>query len=277
MNPQELVNLTNHIIQRYYMNDTQPFLDHVDEKVLWYGPAKGQFISGRKAVFEAWANEKHSLRFTVGNIRLDYITSHPSYCEVMASFPVTTHFPDGQNIAVNQIIHTTWCERKLEGLPGKQPRMLVVHISNLYYNHESDNIYPVHFNEVYKGYVPISEVGQQLHFQGLDTSDLYIMSDSILWVDSISNGRHSVLHTRDEEYRIKDSVAELEKQYPDLLVRCHRCHLINPKHIDNIRRFTAVLDNGKELPIPEKKYTAFKKAVQELLNSINPSQEQESL
>ena len=112
MKTKVIVALTNDIVQRYYKNEIQPFLDHVDEKVLWYGPAKGQFLSGKQALLDAWAGERHSLSFSLGNVRLDHISSHNSYCEVMMSFPVTTHYPDGGSITMDQIIHITWCERK---------------------------------------------------------------------------------------------------------------------------------------------------------------------
>ena len=157
MKMNDMEDLTYDIVQKYYQNDIQPFLDIVDEKILWYGPAKGQFLSGRQAIIEAWANENHSLHFTLGNIRLDQISSHNSYCEVMMSFSVTTHFPDSNHITMDQIIHITWCERKING--KKVPRMLVVHISDLYHKHKADNIYPVHFNEIYPGYIPVVNTG----------------------------------------------------------------------------------------------------------------------
>ena len=78
MNAKEMVDLTNDIVQRYYKNDLQPFFDHVDERVLWYGPAKGQYLSGKIAILKAWAGEKHALTFTLGNIRLDHISGHSS-------------------------------------------------------------------------------------------------------------------------------------------------------------------------------------------------------
>ena len=265
MNKQEIVDLTKDIIRRYYQNDTKPFMDYIDEKILWYGPATGQFLSGKQAITDAWAGEAHSLTFSLGNMRLDHSSSHNSYCEVMASFPVTTHYPDGGMITMDQIIHITWCERKVKGIKEKQPRMLVIHISDLYQKHEADNIYPVHFNEIYKGYIPVSASGELIYFQGIDSFDLYLLPDTILWVDSISNGRHSVIHTDNAEYHVRSTTAALERDHPDFLIRCHRCHLVNLKHIECIRRFSVTLSNGKELPIPEKKYTTFKKAVHDRL------------
>lgn len=107
MNPKEMVALTNHIVEQYYKNDIKPFLDHLDENVIWFGPAKGQFLAGRQALLDAWSGERHSLTFSLGNVRLDYRSTHHSYCEVMMSFPVTTHFPDDTNITMDQIIHIT--------------------------------------------------------------------------------------------------------------------------------------------------------------------------
>ena len=261
MNKQKIVKLTNIIIQRYYQNDTKPFIDYVDERVLWYGPATGQFLSGKKAIMEAWANESNTLTFSLGNLRLDYISSHDSYCEVMASFPVTTNYPNGEMIKMDQIIHITWCERKIKDTNDKQPRMLVIHISDLYQKHTLDNIYPVHFNQVYRGYMPVSESGRRIYFQGKDSFALYLLPDTILWVESTNNGRSSIIHTNNAEYHVKATTVELEREHPDFLIRCHRCHLVNPKHIVCIKRFNVTLSDGKEIPIPEKKYTAFKKTV----------------
>ena len=261
MNAKEMVDLTKDIVQKYYQNDITPFLDHVDNKVLWYGPANGQFISGRQAILEAWADENHSLTFTLGNIRLDHISSNSSYCEVMMSFPVTTHYPEGENITFDQIIHITWCERKTEGV--KVPRMLVVHISDLYHKHEEDNIYPVHFNNIYQGYMPVTGAGngQRIYFRGNDAADLYLIPDTIIYAESINYGRHSMLYTTDGAFRTSTSTTTLENEHPDFLLRCHKCYLVNPAHIVSIRRFKVTLSNGKELSIPEKKYTAFKKTV----------------
>lgn len=261
MNPNEMARLTNDIVQRYYQNDIQPFLDHVDEKVLWYGPAKGQFISGRQAILNAWANEQHSLTFTMGNVRIDHISSHNSYCEVMMAFPITTHYPNSKRITMNQIIHITWCERKTEDSKTKVPRMLVVHISDLYQKHKADNIYPVHFSEVYNGFLPVTDTGHRIYFRGLNSSDLYLLSDSIIWTESVTYGRHTILHTTDGDFQVSASTNTLEKEHSDFLMRCHECYLVNPKYILQIRRFKVTLTNGNELPIPEKKYTAFKKAV----------------
>lgn len=261
MDARELVSLTNSIVQSYYRNDIEPFLGHVDEHVLWYGPAKGQFLSGRQALLDAWAGESHSLTFTLGNVQLDHSTTHPSYCEVMMSFPVTTHYPEGESVTFDQIIHITWCERKIGG--EKAPRMLVVHISDLYQKHEDDNIYPVHFIESFKSDAPALKADKRVFFRSTDASDHYVLPDTVIWAESVDNGRHCILHTSNGPIKVSSSIASLEKEHPDFLLRCHRCHLVNPRHVTCVSRFKATLSDGTELPVPEKKYTAFKKAVED--------------
>ena len=263
MHSGEIVRLTNELVQKYYNNELELFFEYLDEKVLWYGPAKGQFLSGRDAILKAWSGEKHSLRFLLGNVKLDHISPSRSCLEVMMSFSVTTLFPDESRITMDQIIHVTWRETRLKGQKGSVPRMLVIHISDLYEKHLADNIYPVHLNEIYRGRVPILQTGKRIHFRGIDSTDLYLLSDTIIWVQSMTYGRHSLLHTTEGDFPVASSTAVLEKEYPEFLLRCHKSHLVNCDHIAGISRFTVTLSDGTSLPIPEKKYTAFKKAVYE--------------
>lgn len=86
-----------------------------------------------------------------------------------------------------------------------------------------------------------------------------------------------MLHTTDGAFRTSISITVLENEHPEFLLRCHKCHLVNPAHIISIRRFKVTLSNGKELPIPEKKYTAFKKTVYDLWKSTSSEAKQKSL
>ena len=263
MKASEMVGLSIDIVRTYYQNDLALFFAYLDEDMLWFGPAKGQFLSGRQAILDAWKHEEHSLTFSVGNIRADSANTHPSYCEVMLSFPVTTHYPNGESIPVDQSIHITWCERKTGEGQDKQPRMLVMHISNLYHQHESDNIYPVHFNEIYQGYVPIAEAGRRVRFHGTDHAEHYLLSDTILWIESAVSGRHAIVHLGRETIEVTATVRAIKKTYPDLFFQCHSCYLVNLRHVRQIRRFEVMMTDGSKLPIPEKKYTAFKTRMNE--------------
>lgn len=261
MNQQHTADLSAELIIKYYKNDYMPFLLHMDDEALWYGPAEGQFLRGRERMIEVWNAEEHSLKFSLGNIEAVHISSHPSYCDVMISFHVTTHYPDHHDIVMSQRILLTWCERVSEdesGVRTKEPRILVCHISNPHAKHEDDVIYPNNFHEVlHRTKIELLH-GRRIHFHGLDRSDYFFLADTIIRIEAAHGGKHSIVVTAEEEVEVAHTITMLEKKYGRLFLRCHQSYLVNPDYITNIRRFKLTLSDGTELPIPEKKYTAFR-------------------
>ena len=271
MNQRTIAELTAELILRYYENDPWPFLERFDDESLWYGPAEGQYIKGRKAMLDIWRRDEHDLTFTVGDMKVESTSANASSCNVMLSYPVVTHYPDGEDISVNQRLLLCWGERSVideNGRRTKQPRILVCHISNPHPKHEDDVIYPKRFRQVYsqRGVMPHHK-GERLHFRGVDRSDYFYLSDSILYIETDEGGMHSILHTADESVEIFDKVIDLAKACPHLFLRCHQSYLVNPNYIRNIRRFELRLTSDVVLPIPEKKYTAFRDQVTKFLKN----------
>ena len=261
MNQQQIADLSAELIIKYYENDYMPFLEHMDDDALWYGPAEGQFLHGRETMIKVWNAEEHTLNFSLGNMEVVHTSSHPSFCNVMLSYPVTTHYPDREDILMNQRLQLTWCERTIEdeiGNKEKQPRILMCHISNPHPKHDDDVIYPKNFHEIYHNDKTLNEHGERLHFHGLDRSDYFFLSDTIIRIEAAHGGKHSILCTTDGEVEVAATVTRLEKQYGRFFLRCHQSYLVNPEYIRNIRRFKVTMTDGAELPIPEKKYTAFR-------------------
>ena len=268
MKQQEIADLSAELIIKYYKNDYLPFLESFDDDSLWYGPAEGQFLRGREAMIRAWKAEEHELRFTMGNLKVVHISGNNATCNVMLTYTVVTHYPDGHDLSVLQRLLLCWCERKRKDANGnlqKVPRILVCHISNPHGKHEDDMIYPVNYAQVYAGEKAQPQRGERIHFHGVDRSDYFYLSDAVYWIEAADDGKHSVLHTTSGSAKIMASVTELAARYPHLFLRCHQSYLINPHYLRSIRRFTVTLADGTELPIPEKKYTAFRDKAREAI------------
>lgn len=271
MNQQQIADLSAELIMKYYDNDYMPFLNAMDDDALWYGPAEGQFLHGRENMIEAWRSEEHALSFSLGNIEVMHTSAHSSFCDVMLSYHITTHYPDHHDITLYQRVLMTWCERMVTDEAGnreKASRILLCHISNPHSKHEEDTIYPKNFHQIYYSNASFRQNGDRIHFHGLDRSDYFILSDTVVYIEAAHESRHSILHTVDgEAIEVLTSISALEKRYGHLFLRCHQSYLVNPIHIQRIRRFKLTLSSGVELPIPEKKYTAFRdRAVQRLSN-----------
>ncbi|MBR1673205.1 MAG: LytTR family transcriptional regulator DNA-binding domain-containing protein [Fretibacterium sp.] len=269
MNRQKIANLSADLILRYYDNDVKPILEHMDNDALWYGPAEGQFMRGRRTMIEAWAAEGRPLTFTVGNLKTTALSSGPSLCVVVLAYSVVTHYPSGNDLTLNQRLALTWCERTLRDEQGKRvrvPRILLCDITNPHPKSAEDTIYPVHFEQVVSGLMDVPLRGERLVFRGIGSTEYYLFSGSILWGESCAKGRRCLLHLADgSEAEVAASVGNIAAAYPSLFLRCHSSYFVNPSYVKNLRRFAVTMMSGAELPVPEKSYTAFKRALKTFL------------
>lgn len=171
---------------------------------------------------------------------------------------VDTIWPDNSVSRVNQRMQFTWVEQK--GVP----KIRSVLISNAIEYDERDGIYPVHYDENYRKFVLTGENrSERIYVKGVDKTILYLNWSRVIYAESLGN--HSLIHTLDQEFETTESLKTLEKRYERMFLKCHESYMINPAHVHSIRRFKMTVTGGRELPIPEKKYTALKKALQELI------------
>ena len=68
MNIQKIGDRTAELLNLYYNNEIEPFLNSCHEDVLWIGPADKQVIRGRKNLVDAFHAEKHELKFSLNNL-----------------------------------------------------------------------------------------------------------------------------------------------------------------------------------------------------------------
>ena len=249
---------TAELLHLYYNNEIEPFLNDCHEDILWVGPAKTQMIRGRKALVDAFHAEKHELKFSLNDLTvIPLVTTSSTVVEIMTFMLVDTIWPDGSVNRVNQRMQFTWVEQK--GVP----KIRVCFISNAIEYDERDGIYPVHYDENYRKFVLTGETrSERIAVKGVDKSMLYLNWSRIIYAESFGN--HSMIHTLDCDYESIESMKALEKRYGELFLRCHESYMVNPAHVHRIKRFKLMVTGGKEIPIPEKKYTAIKEALQKL-------------
>lgn len=266
MTKQEIIELSVKITTEYYKNNTEPFLNSLDQKAQWYGPAQGQFLMGRDAIRSAYqAESEHNLSFTMENIQVNAVSTAPSFYEVMLRFYVTTRYPDGKSFKHFQRIHLTWCMHRIKAADGTRsfiPKILMCSITNPHPKHSEDNIYPTHYESSYWNQSTEKDNQLLMSFHAADGSEYYLTSSDIQWIESAGNSRHSVLHTTINTVEVMTTTALIEKNYPNVFLRCHSSYLVNPIYVKGAKRFSVIMDDGTELPISQKRFTAFKKTLE---------------
>lgn len=264
MNTKNLTKLSIQIITEYYKDNLEPFFKYIDEEILWIGPAQGQWLQGKPSILATWEKEDHNLSFTMNNIRATSLTSSHKFCEIVLTYGIVTHYSNGLDIHLNQILHYTWCERKIKQEDGtiiKEPKLLMLHISNpLPYDHR-DTIYPVHRKEVSYPEKEYSKKDGRIIVNGINRSIYSLLTDKIYWLESVDKGLHSIIHCEEENVSVLESISTLAKLYPKDFIQIHISYLINPEFVESIQRFQVKMRDGTMLPIPQKKYTAIKAAL----------------
>ncbi len=262
MNIKAIGDRTAEILNLYYNNDIEPFLKACHEDVVWIGPAERQFIRGRKNLVDAFRAEKHSLKFSINNLTvLPLATTSTTVAEIMTFMLVDTIWPDNSMSRVNQRMQFTWVEQK--GVA----KIRSVLISNAIQYDERDGIYPVHYDENYRKCILTGETRSvRIYVKGMDKTTLYLNWSRVIYVESLGN--HTVIHTLDSEFETTESMKVLEKRYGDMFLKCHESYMVNPAHVQSIRRFKLAVTGGRELPVPEKKYTTVKSALQNMIKDV---------
>lgn len=252
MNIQEVAKQAADILIHYYDNDIQPFLDACDEDVLWIGPAENQIIRTKEALVAAFAAENNELKFVIYDLKVIPIsTTNNHVCEIVLVFMVDTIWPDSSVNRVKQRIQLTMTERR------GTIRIRLCHISNAIVYDERDRIYPMHYEDDYKKFVLAGEQrSERVQIKSINKALLFLNSRQILYAETARS--HTVIHTVEGDYESVESLQTLMNRYPELFVRCHASYLVNPQYVAEIWRFRIRLQNGVELPVPEKKYMAVK-------------------
>lgn len=98
---------------------------------------------------------------------------------------------------------------------------------------------------------------------------LFFELPKILFISAL--GKESVVQTVDGKTFVKNSISDLQKQAGDALIAIHRSYLVNPEFIRDIRRYTITLENGTELPVPQRKYDDLRQKLATLYQTVENS------
>lgn len=82
--------------------------------------------------------------------------------------------------------------------------------------------------------------------------------DDIIYLEAFSHKTKIVLN--DRELFINESISSIEKRIGNDFYKCHRSYIVNIKHINSIRKYDTVMDNGSTIPVSRRIYNDFNNA-----------------
>lgn len=274
MKQQELIRRSIFLITKYYQGEYQPFFDAVANNVLWLGPRREQILQGKQAIISTWTETKTQLQFTLGNIKATSVRVGRHSMEVLLEYRVYTHFPSGEIDEHHQRLHYSWGWYEKDENGNQIPKVYMIHISNAAEalhtaNADSEKV-RVFANSLseskadsVKTTIMPNVPYRTVYGKGLDGQLYCFNSAIILWIESADHSLHSVIHTLEGAYPSTEKLRYYEKEFSDVLLRAHVSYLVNPLFVRYVKRFSVAMSDGTTLPIPEKKYTAFCKQLEQ--------------
>lgn len=85
---------------------------------------------------------------------------------------------------------------------------------------------------------------------------LSIKLEKVLYIEN--NARHIKFYTEDDVIISSSRFSELEGLLPDSFCRCHNSFYVNLNHSASLHRYVFRLDNGKEVPVSQSRYSEAK-------------------
>lgn len=270
----EIEALAVNIIEAYYINNLDPFFSFLDESCVFIGPLEGQWFEGAKKIRSLFlAEQGHGLNFSISDIRSNIIRTSRTSCEIILHYRLYTHYESGVVLMDDVRTHMTWKDVQIKEESGGTktlPRIILIHMSNAAAKSSRDVIYPVHAEDIESSATSTAEslpidTGVRVFVRCKDHSFVYLISSHILWIESANNSNNSFVRTLNGDYTTTHPIRLFVQKYGDIFLRAHTSYLINPLHVRSLKRFELSMADGTTIPIPEKKYTAFKKSLNEWL------------
>ena len=170
--------------------------------------------------------------------------------------PILAHLPEGTSVVSRQRTLLAWEEQRLQTNDEEEsvPRLSMIMVSNTFSS--EGNHFP--FDEL-PARTKTAELPKRILVRGMKDESHYLDADGVIYIESTDSSHHSLIHTEDKVIPCLDKVTSLAERYGDCLLRCHASYLVNPFYVRSLKRFSLTLSDGTVLPVPEKKYTAFKR------------------
>lgn len=260
MEIKQLNQLTTHILTTYYQNDLKLYFRYLDEDTLWIGPRQGQIIRGKENMKRAWAREEHALRFRMSDLQFATERIGREAFNQLVFFKVATIYPNGTVQIHDQRILLFWKERQIEGRSVFRIKMTL--ISNAAKLSEGEFIYATQEagapRDAVQRFLPQGSE-QTIAIRTERSAIVYLPASSVRYVTTADKGNHTMFVALNSTLKCITPIGAVEKQTEGALIRCHSGYLVNPLHVTSIKRFKLTMDDGAEIPVPEKKYTALKR------------------
>lgn len=266
---QEIINLTQKSIIRFWQLDPEFVINYFDKDIVWIGSVQSQFIEGYDEVVKDFRNIMKELKpCHISCQQFMVAQNSANACTITGRYFTTTDDEVGYFFQVQQRCTFVW-----ELIRG-EPKIKHCHISNPMgelklakgekfanaLGKMSKKYWIYRFNEAQdKKRIVVTDDNDVVHF---------LLFSEIMFVNA--KGRNSIIHTTSNTLIFsRMSITEFMNKAEEHFSIIHRSYAINNVYISHIKPYQVVMKDGTQIPIPKRRYKEIRDKLIDIYSTKN--------
>ena len=270
----QAVELTRRCLERYWQGDGTFVLDRCAEDVLWIASAQSQYLEGIEAVREDCRQTLPALqRCCLMAQEFAVVQNAGNACTIVGRYFVTTDKSEDYFLQVQQRCTFVW-----EAVRG---RLVIrhIHVSNPLGELKADEGSTVvgQMGRMANQYL-LRHYRQMADARRIQTADqkegvTYFFSPAEILMAAADRRFCTVYPVRGEAVSARMSITEFAKAAGEGFLVVHRSYVVNTAYISQVRPCCAVLVDGREIPIPAKRFREVRDRILAYYSTLDEGQE----
>lgn len=262
---ENVLEMSQYMIAEYYQLNVEPFFSVMTKDCVWILPG-GEIAIGKEAMRSLFRDGSVMPSFLVEEIDLDLLATASS--EQIGVFGTYSLYSDVESELV-------FAEKQRITLMFRREKANVykcyhLHVSDEYTNLDEDENFPVQISRQTYHYLQklmkASDKCMPVLLQS-NRATYRFDPDMVLYVEAVS--KVCTVHMLGRTVVVRQSLSEVQQQFPNHFYRIHRSYLINCHFVLQMERYLVTLVDGTTLPIPEKRFMEVRRSVTDLMKKGN--------
>lgn len=253
---EEIIDKTREHIHSFYDRDMEHVYDPLSKDFVWIGANKLQWTKGLEPFKNATLEESMEVPALISDEEYHILSRDRHLCIVYGRYAAQAVTEDGTDLHASVRVTYIW------RLVRDTLEILHIHGSNA-----QDVPIPLHaaatgdtgFFDYLRG-IDYQAVGtEKIEFRDREGNHHFLFPGEVLYLKA--RRQWCTVYTRNSCFDIRGGISEFEQKLSKDFLRIHKSYLVNIRMIDMVRRYTAVLQGGQELPVSKNRYTGIKETL----------------
>lgn len=254
---EELIERTREHLHSFYDRNMDRVYGELDDSFVWIGANEFQWTQGTGQFKEVTHAESMETPVSMGNEEYHVLARDRHLYIVYGRYTAKAMTQDGTALHASVRVTYVW------QLIRDTLRIIHIHGSNA---QDVPVTVPSFVKEAFSGSTGFFDYMRGIDYQAMGTEKLefrdrqgnhhFLFPGEVRYLQA--RRQWCTVHTQNSSFDVRGGISGFEKKMSGSFIRLHKSYLVNIGQIDVIRRYTAVLKDGRELPVSKDRFLAIR-------------------